>query len=71
MNPLVQSAINSAVQSLHQPVEPDVFVTKVGALQIERKGAGDVQELQIGKERKPEPNKLDGNISPNDFERVW
>lgn len=71
MNPSFQAAVAGAIRAIQVVEEPELFVTKVGPLQLERLGAGDVQELSIGKERKADPLKLDGNISANDFERAW
>ena len=69
MNSAIQAAINSAMNSLQDP-EP-VTVTKAGAMQIERTGKGDVQELMVGKQRKLDATKLDGNITLDAFDKLW
>ena len=69
MNPTVQNAVKSAVDSLQAPAP--LSVTKAGAFQIERTGTGDVQEMVVGKARKLDPTKLDGNISGDAFDKLW
>lgn len=60
-----------ALKSLEEP-EALPNVTPAGAMQIERKGEGAVQELVIGPKRAQAKTKsLDGNISNTEFERVW
>lgn len=69
MNPTVRSKITAAVDSLKVP-EP-LSVCKVGEMQIDRKGTGDVQAMELGKSRPADPKKIDGNIDADAFERLW
>jgi len=69
VNPTIQAAINSAVNSLQEP-EP-VNVTKAGHVQFERTGSGDVQSLEIQKPRTLPKDKIDGNITGDAFDRLW
>jgi hypothetical protein len=67
----LKSQTSAALKSLEEP-EAQPNVIRVGAVQIERKGGGDVQEVNIAPKRDlPKTKSLDGNITNSEFERVW
>ena len=60
-----------AKKSLQEP-EAAPHITPAGAFQLERKGSGDVQEVVVGLKREiPKASQMDGNISADDFDRIW
>lgn len=69
MNPIVQGKVTDAIRSLQEP-EP-TKVLQAGNFNITRKGEGDVQEVVVGTGKAVKADKIDGNISADEFDRLW
>lgn len=69
MNPTVRAILEKAQDSLK--VETPVTATKLGDRQIEQRNLGGLVEMAIEKNRELKAKKSDGNISPEEFERLW